>query len=130
MMEEALRTLLRGTSSVTALVGNRVNWGARPQGSDLPAVVMYLIDDIEDHTQSGRDGLSKARVQINCHGANYMSSLEVARAVRAALDGYRGGLFQGIFLALSRSSREGGTNEADRPYLHQLDFIVNWSNNT
>lgn len=127
-MEEALRTLLRSTAGVSALVGTRVNWGSRPQGSDLPAIVMYLIDDIEEHTQSGRDGLSRARVQINCHGANYMSSLEVARAVRVALDGYRGGQFQGIFLALSRSSREGGTNEPDRPFLHQLDFIVNWSN--
>ena len=128
-MEEALRTLLKASTELSDLVRTRVDWGSRPQGSDLPAVVLFLIDDVEGHTQSGPEGLSRARVQVNCYGSTYLSSLEVARAVRGLLDGYRGGLFQGIFLALSRSSREGGTNEPDRPFLHQLDFIVNWSNN-
>lgn len=127
-MQEALRNLLQADANVSALVASRINWGSRPQGKALPAIVMYLIDDISGHTQSGPEALSVARVQINCHGANYPQAMELAGAVRLALDGYRGGVFQGIFLTLSRDSREGGTNEADRPFLRQLDFIVNWRN--
>ena len=127
-MQDELRDLLKSTPSVSSAVSGRINWGSRPQGSGLPSIVMYLIDDLSGHTQSGPESLSVARVQVNCHGRNYSEAASLASAVRLALDGYRGGVFQGIFLALSRDSREGGTNEAERPFLRQMDFIVNWSN--
>jgi len=128
-MEVELRNLLLADTDVSRLTVGRVNWGSRPQGGSLPAIVMYLVDDISSHSQSGPDNLSVARVQVNCHGANYLQALDLSKAVREALDGYRGGVFQGIFHALTRDSREGGSNEADRPFLRQMDFIVNWSKN-
>jgi hypothetical protein len=128
-MEEALRDLLIADTGVNTLVSGRVTWGSRPQGKPMPAIVMYLVDDISGHSQSGPDNLSVARVQVNCHGANYPQAMTLSKAVREALDGYRGGVFQGIFHALTRDSREGGSNEADRPFLRQMDFIVNWSKN-
>jgi len=47
--------------------------------------------------------------------------------VRAVLDGYSGGGFQGVFLAGSRDTREGGTNEAERPFRVSLDFITHFN---
>lgn len=127
-MEEQFRTALLSDSGVSSVVGSRISWGARAQGGATPALVLHLISDGEQHTQTGRDGLSVARVQVDCHGSTYAQATMASRAVRAALDGYRGGIFQGVFLVSRRNGREGGSNEADRPFLLQLDFIINWSN--
>src|SRR3989304_2505917 len=113
-MEEAFRALLVAASAGTALApAARINWGAHPQGAALPAIVLTVIGDAESHTLAGPDGLSQGRVQVDCYAASYKAAKQLARAVRAALDGYRGGNFSGVFLAASRDGREGGTNEAD-----------------
>lgn len=125
-MEEALRTLLLSSTSVTDLVGTRVNFGAHPQGAPLPGVVMYVIDDAEDHTLTGPDGLSVGRVQIDCWAETYGGAKTVSRAVRGVLDGHSGGDFDSVFLIASRDSRESGTNEATRPFRVSLDFTTNW----
>lgn len=127
-MEEALRALLMADVGVTALAGSRINWGAHPQGQPLPGVVLTLVDDGEGHIYTGPDGLSQGRVQMDCYALTYKDAKGLARAVRAALDGYRGGNFLGVFHAGSRDSREGGTDEADRPFRCSLDFMTHWRN--
>lgn len=127
-MEEEFCALLLGAGSVSALVGSRVNWGAHPQGEPLPAIVLTLVDDIEGRSYTGPNGLSQGRVQVDCYAATYRAAKSTARAVRSLLDGYRGGNFEGVFHAASREGREGGTNEADRPYRCSLDFMTNWRN--
>ena len=125
-MEEAFLTLLLATSGVTALAGTRINWGSHPQGQPLPGVVLTVIDDGEGLTYLGPDGLSQGRVQVDCYGLTYRDAKGLARAVRAALDGYKGGNFWGVFHAGTREGREGGTNEADRPFRCSLDFLTHW----
>lgn len=126
-MEEELRALLRATTAVTDICGARINWVAHPQGQPYPAVVLGVVGDSEGHTLKGPDGLSKGRVQVDCYGDDYDAAKLLGRAVRASLDGYRGGNFSGVFLAGSREDREGGTNEANRPFRVSLDFLTNWS---
>lgn len=125
-MEEQIRALLLGTTAVTSLVGNRVDWNSRQQGSDLPCVVLWVIDDSQGHDMAGPDGLSHGRVQADCYGATYAQAKQTSRAVLAVLDGYKGGDFAGVFHAGTRDGREGGTNEADRPFRVQLDFLTHW----
>lgn len=124
MMEEQLRALLRGFPAVADIAGTRVNWGAHPQGELLPAVILRVISDVEGHTTNGRNGVSEARVQIDCQAESYGAAKLLARAVRNSLTGYRGGLFQAVLFANARDGREGGTDEADRPFRVSLDFFV------
>lgn len=124
-MEQAFRTLLTGAVSVTALVPTAgINWGAAPQGSAPPAIVMNIVTDANGHTLQGVDGLSVGRVQVDCYGLTYASAKAVARAVRALLDGYRGGSFRAIMLEASRDTHDTGA--ADRPYRISLDFNTFW----
>jgi len=125
-MEEALRAILLATSGVTALVGTRVNWGGHPQGLALPAIVLTVISDNLGHRLNGPDGLAQGRVQVDCYAGTYGAAKLLSRAVLAALDSYRGGNFSGVFHAGSRDGREGGTNEADRPFRVSIDFMTNW----
>ena len=126
-MEEAFRAILHAASGVTNLApASRINFGGHPQGKPLPAIVLSVIGDNGGHTLKGADGLSVGRVQVDCYGDTYSGAKALSRAALTALDAYRGGSFSSIFHDGSRDSREGGSNEADRPYRVSLDFITNW----
>ena len=131
-MEEDLRELLLA-AAVTGLwltPATEVNWTAHPQGTPLPGVVLNLIAGAEGYTQEGPNGLTQSVLQIDVYGTDQAQVIGVARDVRTALSGYRGpaacGFFEGIFLTATRSGREGGTNEAERPFRQSMDFDVNW----
>ena len=126
-MEEQLRAILLASSGVTALApANRINWGAHPQGAGLPALVLNVVSDAEGLHLKGPDGLSQGRVQIDAYAVTYGGAKTLARAVRAVLHGYRGGGFRLVSHVATRDSREGGSNEAERPFRVSLDFTFAW----
>jgi hypothetical protein len=131
-MEEALVALLTGAAGagITLLPDAPVNWIVHPQGVALPGVVLNLVSDPQGYTQDGENGLRQARVQIDAYALDASEAIRLGREVRQVLSGHRGaatgGFFEGIFLTNARSSREGGTNEAERPFRLGLDFDVNW----
>jgi len=125
-MEEAIRALLLASSGVTALVGTRVNFGAHPQGQDYPAIVLNTISDIEDHHMNGAGGLSQGRVQVDVYAGTYGAAKVASRAVKTALHFHRDSNFFLILHLSTRDTREGGTNEADRPHRVGMDFSTSW----
>lgn len=125
-MEETIRALLLASSGITALCGQRIDFGANQQGAAYPRIVLWTIGDNELHTMAGPDGLSVGRIQIDCYAMTYGQAKQLSRAVRAVLDGYRGGGLLGVFHAGTRDTRESGSNEADRPFRVSLDFITNY----
>jgi hypothetical protein len=125
-MEEDFRALLLADTGVAALVGTRVNFGAHPQGQPLPALVLQTISDQEDFSMQGPSGLLEGRVQVDCYADTYGGSKLLSRATRSALNGYRGGGFLLVTQVSARDSREGGSNEATRPYRVSMDFLTHW----
>lgn len=121
-MEIELRDLIVGAAG--APPADRVNWGWHPQGAAYPAVTLNVIDDIERTHMKGPDGLSAARVQVDCYDGTYGATKALANAVRAALSGYCGGRFQGVFFDGARDFNDPG--QTQRPYRVSLDFIVNY----
>jgi hypothetical protein len=125
-MEEEFRAILLANSGLSALAPTGVHWLARPQGAAYPVVVLTLISEQTGYTYTGPDELQRARVQVDCYALTYAGAKALSRAVLAALSGYRGGRFQGIFHDLTRETREGAANEAERPFRVQHDFLTNW----
>lgn len=88
-MEEALATLLLGTSAIASLIGNRLTWLVRVQNSPLPSLVLNVISNVPEYSDEGDAGLKQARVQIDCWALTYASAKALARAVKARLSGMR-----------------------------------------
>jgi hypothetical protein len=126
-MEQAFRAILHAATAVTNLAPtSRINFGERPQGKPLPAIAMTVTNNNRGHTLKGADGLFVGRVQVDCYGDTYADAKNLSLAALAALDSYRGGNFSSITDDGSQDLREGGGNEADRPYRVKIDFITNW----
>lgn len=128
-MEEDFRALLLNGSGVSSYVDSRVNYVAHPQGQPLPAIVLNVVSDAETYTLDGPNGVSEGRIQLDCYAHSYSEVKLLSREVRSLLSGYRGGSFQGVFHVGTRDGREGGTNEADRPYRVSMDFMVYFTTN-
>ena len=126
-MEEEIRALLLADSGVSSHAGDRINFGSHPQGANLPAIVLNTISDTEEYTLQGPDGVAEARIQTDCYAETYGAAKRLSRAVLSLLSGYQGGSLQGVFRAGARDGREGGSNEAERPYRVSLDFMVRYT---
>lgn len=124
-MHFEFRALLVGAAAVTALVSERVAWGALAQGGRYPAIVLHMAGHRQGLTQQGPDGLWRGRVQVDCHGETYAEALALGEAVTDLLHGYRGGGFQLILLADQRDDHATGAQ--GRPFVMSLDFYTNWS---
>jgi hypothetical protein len=128
--EQAIIAKLLATSGVTALIGERVYPGVRPQASAVPAVVLNLISAIPSYSDDGEDGIQEDRLQIDCWGETYASIKALAHAVRAALSGFRGTV-EGVdirYIVLDREQdlQESGTNASDYPVRVSMDFLVTY----
>jgi hypothetical protein len=106
-MEEDLRSQLLGNAGLAALVSRRITWVTRPQGSELPAVVLQMVSGGRDYTTQGIMPLTGALVQIDCWGGSYQSAKLLSRAVIAALETLATP-FQGAFVENERDSFERG----------------------
>jgi hypothetical protein len=111
---------------VSSLATNRVNWVSHPQGTSLPAIVLTTVSDGEPITLGGMTGLMQSRFQVDCYADAYKDASDLATSVRAHLSGYRAGGFRLIEYVTTRDGREGGTNEADRPFRVSMDFLAHW----
>lgn len=125
-MEEELRALLLADAGIAGLVEDRIDWGERPQGARYPAIVLNVITNIEGYHMNGRNGLFEGRVQVDCYGLTYKAAKALSRAVTSLLHCHRAGGFRLITHVASREDREGGSNEAERPYRVGLDFLTAW----
>lgn len=124
MMEELIRARLLAAPAVAALCGLRVNWAEHPQGAGWPGVILYRVSGAEGATLKGPDGLEIARLQADCVALTYAQAVALSRAVVAALNGWREGEMRAVIHAATRDGREGGSNEAERPFRISLDFTT------
>ena len=127
-MEADLLSLILSSSGVTDLVGQRVTWGARPQGVGKPDIALLLVSGVPDYHMQGESGLDASLVQVDIRSdASLKAAGDIRDAVRAVLSGYSGTVgsttFYGVFLRSVRQrveQAEGG----GMAYLIQMDWDI------
>lgn len=90
-MEEELYTLLSGA------VAWDIAWMSLGEDARLPRGVITRVSGQRDMTLNG-PGLMQATVQIDVFDDDNLGALTAGREIRAALEGYRGGVILGAFL--------------------------------
>lgn len=105
-MEEDLVALLLADAGLTALVGTRIKWLLRPQGSALPAITLQLAAGGRDYHFGGRSDLSGPLIQMDVWAATFASMKAVERALLTALDAITAAPFQGAFVESERETTE------------------------
>ncbi|WP_304615842.1 tail completion protein gp17 [Paracoccus sp. (in: a-proteobacteria)] len=126
-MHTQFRALLAGNAALAALLPGGVHWRPAPQGTVRPYAVLDEIGTTNEHTMQGPDKLNESRVQVSAYADTYAQAAQIKRAVKAAADGHRGGIFQGIFHAGTRDGSEVTGGEAQGPRSVNIDFLIKWS---
>lgn len=123
-MEQHLRSLLLARTEVSALVGERVDWGLRPQGDPAPAICLTVIfDGPVDHSLDG-PGISRARIQVDSFARSYGEAKAIGSAVRTMLDGYSDAVLTSCLLAGARDLQDG---DADlRMHYVSADYLLTY----
>jgi len=124
-MAQDLRTLIVGSTAVTALLSTRVHYNKTPESAEHPNVRFRTNADDEELTMDGAGGLHQARVDLECNGRTEDSAQSVADAVKTRLHGFKGAMgnvtAQGIFLSAKDDSYIPFSNEGDEG-IHTVAF--------
>ena len=83
--EQATRQRLLGDATLAGLVATRSDWGERPEGSPLPALVLRLTSDSKPQHMQGFIGFRESRVQLLAVADDHATALEIIEAAIAAL---------------------------------------------
>ncbi len=87
-METAIRTRLKtacGSLLSTYKGVPAVFWSVRPQGSNLPAIVLSIIADDRAQHMQGFATYRPTRVQIDCYGADRETVINIREAALAGV---------------------------------------------
>jgi hypothetical protein len=80
---------LKNNSTVFGIVGNRIYLhGEAIQNTDKPYVVWQLISGIPQNTMSENPNIDAYSIQVDCYHQSATGILNLAEAVRNALQGY------------------------------------------
>lgn len=119
-MEEALMALLLASASVTALVGNRIDWVRSPQASSYPLVVLSRVSTVDEITYQQVSVLSQSRVQVDVYASTYAETVQIARAIKAALNGAGDGAYGVIDRMFFDTERDGFEEEQSPAEVYRI----------
>lgn len=128
-MEEALRARLLANTAIAAIVGTKVTWGDRPQGKDLPALVLLLVVPGRDYTHQGADGLTGARVQIEAYGKTALQAVQLQRLVTAEMEDPKTVGSIRFDMCFQQGGPDGASIDLDgggKAYQRLSDWLVFW----
>lgn len=89
-IEAAIHGLVTGDAAVAAVIGDRLVPLSLPQSMELPALTFKMDLKNEDMTTEGALGLIVATFRFDCWAATHAEAVELAAALRTALQDYSG----------------------------------------
>lgn len=84
--EEALVARLLAVADISAILGNKINWVARPEGTGLPAITLTVVSDPFEYTHDGRDDWQQMRVQFDFRALQYITTKQLSRLTLEAME--------------------------------------------
>lgn len=85
-MQAALRSRLLADATISGLVGQRVDWGLRPQAKSLPAITLTLVPTPRAYHMGGAQNTQFYLVQIDAWAEKYATAHQLRQAIIAELE--------------------------------------------
>lgn len=127
-MEEELTALLVTNAEVSARLSGRVYFGRKPQAeTSSHYAVLTVISRDRSYDMQGNTGHAAARVQVDVYAATYRDVKTTARVIDGLLSGYRGGLFQGVFLMAERDLSEMDAGDVNPLFRISSDYMIHYT---
>ena len=87
---KAIYYLLTNATAITDIVGTRIYPEVAQQDGDLPYIVYNITNNEPSDTKPEPSKLDTAGVEVNCYATSYSQAIDIAVAVRGALDRVKG----------------------------------------
>src|SRR6202012_564091 len=85
MLETGLFQLLTTDATISALIGDRLDFTKLRKSPQLPAVVMMVITTKDIYSATGANNLRFKRVQFDCYSDDYQQSVTTSDSIRNLL---------------------------------------------
>lgn len=108
-VEIDLRARLLADGTIAGIVGTRIYWKLRPQGSALPAIVLGTVNGARDQHFEGAIDAQGNRIQFDCLASTKSVAVNLRNAVIAEVElpaTVGDTEFQGGFVNLYRDTAE------------------------
>lgn len=102
-LESDLYLYLTADAGLASLVGTRIYPVHLPEGTTLPAVSYFMVDNPPDYTHDGETTLEHPRYQFDCWATSHVNVIALQDAVQAALGRFRQA---GIRVTFRQSARD------------------------
>ncbi|RMD51893.1 DUF3168 domain-containing protein [Candidatus Parcubacteria bacterium] len=123
-IEYGLYNKLKNDAGINALVSGRVYPLRLPQQPTLPAITYQRISTVRLQQLGGVTNNARVRFQIDSFAETFNEIKDIAAAIRAALDGFKGTLSSDtVYRIISLSENDLYENEADI-YRNSQDYEV------
>jgi len=121
---KAIFYLLDNSTDLTAIVGTRIYPEVAQQDAPLPYVVYNISNNEPSDTKREPSKLDTANIEVNCYSTSYTEVIDMAVAVRAALDRVTG-TYNGVNVqSIAYMNEVIDFDEGQRAYNVSSDYDV------
>lgn len=128
MISSVIYSILHGTATISAIVGDRIFPDTIPQKTTRPSIVFEVISRVptNTHGSSGKSAMDDYRVEITIIATTKAVTDQLGDLVRTALDYYTNTTVAGMFVHWvyynNESDSFNGTSGQDGLYIKQQEY--------
>lgn len=125
-IEQGIDSYLSGLAAVTNLIGDRLYPVNLPQNPTYPALTYTQISEISIVAHDGAGDLMMCRFQFDCFALSYAGVKALARALRRALDGFKGTMGEVTVPAVLFITALDAFEDPPKVFRIPADFTIQW----
>lgn len=126
MIESAVYSRVTGDGAVAALIGTRMYPTKLEQGATMPAVSFQHVSEERKGTFGSPATMPGVLMQIDCWDSTFTGVKTLARAVRLALDNFKGLSAGETISAVLLENQTDQYEEAVKLYRVLMEFRIWW----
>jgi len=123
MIQKAIHSILEADGTVTGYSSN-ISHGLMNQESQMPYYTFIIFNQTGNPTKDTTSELDELSIQVNCVSRNNEEAINMAEAVRSALDGYSGAQDSTVIQSIDFDKYREAYDGQSRAFVMGIEFII------